>query len=40
MDHINTVLQGNPNDVVLRKIGADWGKALANLVRLICLMVQ
>lgn len=39
MDHVNPVLEGDPDDVVLGEVGRDGCEALADLVRLIGLLV-
>jgi hypothetical protein len=38
MYHVDPVLQGNSDDVVLSKIGSDRGATLAHLIRLVCLV--
>lgn len=37
MNHINTMLEGNSDDIILCKISSNWGHALANLIRFIGL---
>ena len=37
MDHIHSMLECDPDDVVLCEVGSDGGKALSDLVRFIGL---
>lgn len=37
MDHIHAMLEGNPDNIILRQICSDGREALANLVRFIGL---
>jgi hypothetical protein len=37
MDHINAMLKGDFDDVVLRKIGTNWSKAFSDLICFISL---
>lgn len=39
MDHVNTVLKRNPDNVVLSEVGSHWCESLADLVRLVRLGV-
>jgi hypothetical protein len=40
VDHVDTVLKGNADDVVLSQVGSDRGEALANEVRLVRLVTM
>ncbi len=39
MDHVNAVLESDPNDIVLGEICADRGQSLSNLICFVCLYV-
>jgi hypothetical protein len=38
MDHVNSMLEGNADDVFLSKVCTDWGKAFPDLIRFIGLI--
>lgn len=40
MDHINTVLKRNPDDIILGKVRSDGGEAFADLVGFIGLPAE
>ena len=37
VDHVNTMLKRDPNDIILSEIGTNWGEALSDLISLISL---